>query len=323
MSDIPILDITNPATPTTADVMQKSTAFVLSFARPGTKRVVRGNQVSEKSEATENAVVVDADKKMVHVGKDIIDSPELRAIVSHDGYIRRWVASRALPSPLFKSGTFLVPDTLLQDVYEFCDEAKIDRDNNIATFIASYPAKVEEARAKLKDLFDPRQYPTAEALKGSFEMKWFVLEFGTPGKLKKISAALYARERAKAESEWADATSQIRNALRVAMVGLVEHMIDRLSSDNGVAKTFHASTIVKFNEFADLFGKRNLTGDWELAQLVEKAQKVMTGVDAASLRTDADMKQRVSEGFGDVKALLDTMVIDRPTRAMNLSDEEV
>ncbi len=308
--------------PTTTDVMAKSTAFVLSFARPGTKRVVKKNNISEKSEGTETAVVVDADKSLVHVGKDIIDSAELRAIISRDGFIRRWVASRSLPSPLFRAGTFLVPDTLLQEVYDFCDKAKADRDNDIAAFLAVYPAKVEEARAKLNDLFDPRQYPTAEALKSSFEMKWFVLEFGTPGKLKKISAALYARERAKAEREWSDATSQIRNALRVSLAELVEHMIDRLSSDSdGKAKTFKSSTIVNFTEFADLFGKRNLTGDVELAALVEKAQKVMSGVDATSLRTDADMKQRVSEGFAEIKATLDTLVIDRPARAMSFTEE--
>jgi hypothetical protein len=72
------------------------------------------------------------------------------------------------------------------------------------------------------------------------------------------------------------------------MAELVEHMIDRLSKDDdGKAKTFKTSTVENFKEFADLFAARNLTGDSELAALVEKAQKVMSGVDAKSLRTDA------------------------------------
>jgi len=310
--------------PTTATVMEQSVAFVLAFSRPGVKRVVRKSQVSEKSEGTDNAVVVDADKSMINVGKEIIDSPQLRAIISRDGAVRQWVKARSLPSPLFKSGTTIVPTVLVEAVYEYLEKSKADRDADIATFLEAYPGLVEEAKTKLGPLFDARQYPAATALKGAFEMRWNIIEFGTPGKLKTISKALYDKERAKAEAEWADATSQIRNALRVAMAELVEHMIEKLSSDNdGKAKTFRDSMVKNLTEFSDLFNARNLTGDSELAALVEKAQKVMSGVDAKSLRTDADIKQRVADGFAEIKANLDTMVIDRPTRALTIADEEV
>lgn len=306
------------------NVMEQSVAFVLSFARPGVKRVVRKSQVSEKSEQVENAVVVDADKSMVYVGKEIIDSPQLRAIVSRDNLTRQWVRARSLPSPLFKSGTSLVPTTLIESVYGYLEQAKQDRDADIAAFLEAYPGLVEEAKTKLGPLFDARQYPAASALKNAFEMRWNIVEFGTPGKLKSISQALYEKERAKIEAEVADATAQIRNALRVAMVDLVEHMIERLSSDSdGKAKTFRNSMVENFAEFADLFGARNLTGDADLAAIVEKAQKIMSGVDAKSLRSDADIKQRVQEGFAEIKANLDTMVIDRPTRALTIADEEV
>jgi hypothetical protein len=309
---------------TTAQVMEQSVAFVLAFARPGTKRVVRKSQVSEKSEGQENAVVVDADKDMVHVGKSIIDSPQLRAIVSKDNSIRQWVRARALPSPLFKAGTMIVPTALVEDVYAFLEKAKAERDGDIAAFLEAYPGLVEEARTKLGPLFDARQYPAASAIKNAFDMRWNIIEFGTPGKLKNISKALYEKEREKAEAEWADATAQIRNALRVAMAELVEHMIDRLSADDdGKAKTFRNSMVENFAEFADLFGKRNLTGDAELAALVEKAQKVMTGVDAKALRSDADIKARVQAGFAEIKANLDTMVVNRPARALSIADEEV
>jgi len=308
----------------TAQVMENSIAIVLSFARPGTKRIVRKAQVSEKSEGVENAVVVDADKDMINVGKDIIDSPQLRAIQSRDGFTRRWVTARALPSPLFKSGTFIIPTALIEEVVEYLEKSKTERDADIAAFVEAYPGLVEEARNKLKDLFDPRQYPAASAIVKAFDMRWNLVEFNTPGKLKNISKALYDKERAKAEAEWANATEQIRNALRVSMAELVEHMIDRLSSDeDGKAKTFKSSTIENFNEFANLFAARNLTGDAELAALVEKAQKVMSGVDAKALRSDADMKQRVQDGFTEIKTTMSDMVINRPARALSVADEEV
>lgn len=297
--------------PTTASVMEQSVALTLSFTRLGTKR-----------SASKDSIECEADKDMLHLGKDLLDSPELRAITSRDGFIRRWVAARALPSPLFKSGTFIIPVGLVEDVYAGLEKFKVDRDTDIDAFIATYPAKKAEAKERLKDLYNAAQYPTADVVKGAFEMKWYLIEFSTPGKVKKISKAIYEKERAKAEAEWAGATEQIRNALRVAMAELVEHMVERLAADDdGKAKTFKTSMITKFAEFADLFGKRNLTGDAELAALVEKAQKVMTGVDAAGLRSDSELKTRVAEGFAEIKATLDTMVVNRPTRAINLSED--
>lgn len=306
----------------TNTVMDNSIALVLAFSRPGVKRAVRKSQVSEKSEGTENAVVVDADTSLVHVAKEIIDSPELHSIQAQDNAVRAWVRARAVPSTLFAA--YLIPTASIEGVIAYLEKSKADRDRAIENFIEVYPAKVEEAKARLKDLFDARQYPVAASLKTAFEMRWNLVEWSTPGKLKSISKALYEKEKAKAEAEWADATTQIRDALRVAMVDLVEHMVERLGGESdGKPKVFRDSMVKNFSEFTDLFAARNLTGDVELAALVEKAQKVMSGVDAKSLRSDADMKQRVSDGFAEIKATLDTMVVNRPARAMTLADEEV
>jgi hypothetical protein len=305
-------------------VFENSVAIVLSFSRLGTARKVKKSQVAEKSEGIAADVVVDADTDMVHVGRDIIDSDELRAIASFDGAVRLWIEARCLPSSLFKAGVKCIPVSLLEDVYAYLEAAKVQREKLIDAFIESYPAKVEEARDRLKGLFDARHYPAVTILKRAFEMKWNIVSFDTPGKLKAISASLYEKERAKVEAEWAGAAEQVRNALRVGMVDLVEHMIERLSSDSdGKAKVFRNTLVENFNEFATLFAARNLTNDTELAALVEKAQKVMSGVDAKSLRSDADIKERVSQGFAEIKANLDTMVVNRPARAITLADENV
>ena len=305
-------------------VFDNSVAIVLSFSRLGTARKVKKSQVAEKSEGIAADVVVDADTDMVHVGRDIIDSDELRAIASFDGAVRLWIEARCLPSSLFKAGVKCVPVSLLEETYSYLESAKVQREKLIDAFIESYPSKVDEARDRLKGLFDARHYPAVTVLKRAFSMTWNIVSFDTPGKLKTISAAIFEKERAKIEAEWAGAAEQVRNALRANMADLVEHMIERLSSDSdGKAKVFRNTLVENFNEFADLFSKRNLTNDAELAELVLKAQKVMSGVDAKSLRSDADMKQRVSEGFAEIKAAIDTMVVNRPARAVTLADETV
>lgn len=305
-------------------VFENSVAIVLNFSRLGVARKVRKSSVVAKAEGVSADVVVDADTDMVRVGQEIIDSDELRAIASFDGSVRLWLEARSLPSSLFKAGVKCVPASLLEDVYAYLEAAKTQREKLIDTFIESYPAKVEEARERLKGLFNPSHYPAVTVLKRAFVMEWRIVSFDTPGKLKAISKAVYEKEVAKAEAEWAGAAEQIRNALRVGMADLVEHMIERLSSDSdGKAKVFRNTLVENFNEFASLFTARNLTNDTELAALVEKAQKVMSGIDAAALRSDADIKSRVAQGFAEIKANLDTMVVNRPARAITLADENV
>lgn len=269
-------------------------------------------------------MAVYADTSMVHVGKDILDSPELRAILAHHISIRTWIIGRSVPSPLFKTGVFVLPISLLDEAYAYLErELAVDmrlRDE----FFAAYERLQGEAKERLKELYNPSDYPPVERLKDAFSITWSLIEWNTPGKLKKINKALYDKEKAKAEAEWANATMTIRDALRVSMADLVDHFMDRLSGDeDGKPKRLHEKRVKDLNEFMELFAARNLTGDTDLAGLVERAQKIMSGVDVKSLRTDADMRKRVAEGFTEIKASLDTMVEDLPGRKFAIGDDEV
>lgn len=310
-------------------VIDNSICLKLSFSRLGTKRSVKKSQVAEKAQGektdgTDVPVAVYADTSMVHVGKDILDSPELRAILSHHISIRTWVVARSVPSPLFKVGVFVLPVTLLDEVYAYLEqELAVDMKLRDA-FYAEYERLKGEAQTRLKELYNPADYPPVERLAAAFSITWSLIEWSTPGKLKKLNKALYDKEKAKAEAEWANATLTIRDALRVSMADLVDHFMERLSGDeDGKPKRLHEKRVKDLNEFMELFKARNLTGDADLAGLVEKAQKIMSGVDVTSLRGDADIRQRVTEGFTEIKAALDTMVEDLPSRKFALGDDEV
>ncbi len=48
----------------------------------------------------------------------------------------------------------------------------------------------------------------------------------------------------------------------------------------------------------------------------------MSGVDPKDLRKNSNFRASLAGQLGDVKELLDAMVIEKPTRAIDLEDEE-
>jgi isopentenyl diphosphate isomerase/L-lactate dehydrogenase-like FMN-dependent dehydrogenase len=55
-----------------------------------------------------DSITTDADRELVRVGKDILESEAYDAIVKADNDMRAWVAARSIPCPVFESGAYLV-----------------------------------------------------------------------------------------------------------------------------------------------------------------------------------------------------------------------
>lgn len=278
------------------------------FGGPGNSRKVDSEMVK-----------VDADKDAIHVSKELLDSDEFKAIWRHRGYVKGFIKSRCLPS-FFRSGFFLLPVNLVQEVDAKLQEMQTEDRDLIKKFIDVYPDRVKEAKDRLQKLYDPADYPSVDRVKAAFKFEVRYLAFSTPGKLASISQKLFKREQEKAERYWAEAAVEVQKALRTVMADLVTHMVEKLSGSNGDGKKkiFRDSMITKMEEFLELFGKRNITGDGETEALVKKAKAVMKGVDAEILRSDEDVRRRVARDFGAIKKTLDTMLQDKPVRKLVL-----
>jgi len=297
-------------TATPQEITAKSVCLVLSFTRVGTRRSVSADQVK-----------VDADKSMVHVSKDLFNSPQLRAIVSHDNATRRWVVSRSVPSPLFRDSVYLLGVDAIEEVCEHLEKRKADRAKLEDVFFEAYPSLVAAAKQPAEDgglgaLFDLSEYPSVGVLRAALGMEWSLIEWGTPErKLSTISQALYEREKAKAEEQWKNAAVQIEDALVVGMQEVFGHLADRLSGgEDGKPKRFKQATVRRVEDFLDLFAKRNLTGREDLAALAEKGRKLLSGVDAAALKSDDVLRARAVIGVGEITKALDGMLEARPRR---------
>ncbi|MBN1772533.1 MAG: hypothetical protein JXB32_14785 [Deltaproteobacteria bacterium] len=266
------------------------------------------------------SIQVDADKDLLHVSKAILESKELDTIKTLDGELRTWLAKRALPSP-FRRGTYLIPLGLVEQVDAKLAEYQENRRDLVAQFLAVYDHSVEDAKKRLNGLFDVTDYPSDERLRAAFYVDVRYLAFGVPEKLEGIRRDIFEREKAKAETQWREASEEVRQALRAGLADLVDHMVERLQGNgDGKPKTFRDSLVGNMQEYLELFAPRNVTDDTQLAQLVGRCRNALDGVDADALRSSAAIRTKVREGMAQVQATLDTMVIDRPSRRIVLED---
>ncbi len=98
---------------------------------------------------------------------------------------------------------------------------------------------------------------------------------------------------------------------------MVERITERFAETDGKPKIFKNATVESFYEFFQTFKERNIFKDEQLARLVEKAQAVLGGASAESIRTDEALKGNIRAGMADIeKAMAEALI--RPRRKIIL-----
>ena len=296
---------------TAVDIASNTVLLSLTLKAPGNTR-----------KANLKGVEIDADKEMLRLSKELLDSEELAEVKTLDGELRRWLYTRALPS-MFRAGVYMLPIALLEEVDTRLGVFSARRDELIAKFVEAYPAQVDKARESLRSQFEEDNYPPAAAIRAAFGVEWSYFTMGTPDNLSGLNREIWEREKAKAARQWSEASRQVQTLLRASMAELVSHMVDRLApGESGKRKKFRESMVGNLRDFLQTFPARNVTNDTKLAELVTRADELLSGIDAKVLRDCEALRDSVQRGMTEVKAALDTMLIDRPGRAISLSDDE-
>ena len=308
------------------DLNAETVILALTIRRPGNRRTLTAGEVTVRArQADLFDSKEETDPDMIHVGKTLLESETLKLIIKRQGELRRWIYARALPSDVLKAGCYRLSVKLIADVEDRLSQETKDLAGLVDEFIEFYPSIVEQAKAKLRELFDPEDYPEPDELRQAFSIKWAYIMLATPtGQLSTISAALAHREQEKAAAAVRAELDSIRGALYAEFSGLVTHMVDRLSTAPGEkAKTFRDSLVTNMTEWLDLLESRNATGDGELAALAAKARGLLQGVDPATLRTDKTFRAQVAQNFAEIKAAVSAYVVTKPARKIALDSEEV
>lgn len=288
----------------------------LTVSKLGTRRKVDPRAIREE------------DTELLHVAKDILDRGSLRPIVGILSRAKTHVRDhRALAVPILRAGVSMLPLGLMSEVDAFLTETNgVVAEMAHAFAYGEYEQCIAEAKAKLEPLklFDEDDYPSKAKVASAFKIRWSYFTFEVPDRIRSVSAAIYARESARLEADFADVRAQARAVLREQVQKLVDGMLSALRPDpvTGKRRTINRTFGVKLADYLAVFPFRNIDSDDALAQQVDRMNELLRGADAEAMMMDQPLRDVVTQGFEEVAGVLAALVEEAPLRRFNLRSAE-
>lgn len=276
--------------------------------------------IGNRARVDSSEVQTDADSKMIYVSKALWDSEELRTVRRVNSEVKAWVRSRSRPS-YFRGGIYLVKVEFTQEVDAYLDSMTPKLNEAVDVFVAALPRLEQDAKERLGSMYSEEDYPTAGQVRVSFGWEHSWLAVDVPGSLRRVSEAFFrsAQEKAREQAEYA--VQQIRETLRAETLQTVNYLLAALEpGEDGKAKSFRAPVVKKVSEALDLMRYRE-TDDPELQAELDRIRGLMNGLDPKEVRGNAEFSQSLQRGFESVRERLGTLVVERPTRRIDLTEE--
>jgi len=171
------------------------------------------------------------------------------------------------------------------------------------------------ARRRLGDLFNASDYPPT--LRGLFDLTWEFPNIQPPDYLLQLNPAIYEQEKSRIAARFEEAVRLAEQAFVSEFAGLVSHLCERLSAEgDGAKKVFRDTAVTNLGEFFERFRQLNVHSSDQLDELVNQAQRLVSGVEPQVLRANETLRQHIATQLSSVQASLDGMLVDRPRRAI-------
>lgn len=290
-----------------ADIQESTVILNLDLGKVTNRRVI--------ASSTEN-IDTEIDRKMLHVGIDLFDAKELRDCTNFQQSIKYAIKDFCVPS-FFRGGMYLVKLEAIQQVEDLLRKAVVDFVPVVEAFANVVDERRDEAKDRLKGEFDASLYPNRAEVLTKFRIDWSWMSMSTPDSLKKISAEFFEREKQKAADNLRAATDGITALLAAEAKKLGDHLIERLTpNEKGEVKVIRKSVVNNINEFLQSFSLRNIGTSEELNAQIQRIQGLVSGIDAATLKVNGDLRTSVADQFKEVAAALDDLIVNKPKRYM-------
>jgi len=248
--------------------------------------------------------------------KVLVDPDCLLPVRSVLSKARTYLAKSALPFPIH--GLTLVPKETLSRIDEALCGMKSEFEVEVEKFISNYEEEREKARESLGHLFCEADYPID--VRRKFRYEWRFITMDVPGRSGILTPDLYEREREKFHTLMEETRELATVALREEFAGIVRHMVERLSGEeDGKPKKFKNSMMEKISEFLESFSDRNLFNDDKLAELVDQARDVVSGLSTEELRQDKNLRRYIADEMNNLRAAIDGALEDLPRRKIRMA----
>jgi hypothetical protein len=243
--------------------------------------------------ASEDVVAANhADKGVAKVSKNLLGRcDELDALQKFASNARTTHYNSTLPwSDL---GPRLLPTAKYFAYHKEMTGLRAEFDRMVQEFIEAYDLEVAQAQAKLGDLFDAREYPSAEALRGKFAFKLNYIPLPDAGDWRldignEAVAALHTQYEEHYKSQLAGAMKDIWTRLHDVLSTLSRQLSDK--TEDGKTPKIYQSVFDRALEVLDLMETCNITNDMQMQLTQRKLAMAFRGVTVDAVKEDAYLR---------------------------------
>ena len=288
------------------NIFEKGCLAQLSASVWRAARKIKPEQLSEMA----------ASHEWLSATKKLVDPDALKPINKVVNMTRGYLTGVSLPFPL--QGMVFIPKEMISRVDAKLELYKSDFNKAVEEFLGNYEQLREVAMVYLGELFNELDYPVDVQSKFSISWRFVILDVPN-GNTGILAPEVYEREKEKFIQTMEEARELAIESLREEFSGMVQRITERFSNGNGdKPKIFKNGTVNNFYEYFETFKERNIFKDDQLAELVERVKAILGGQSAESIRSNDQVKERITAGMGDVeKTMAEILSMPRRKIIMN------
>jgi hypothetical protein len=299
-----------------AKLRLETSAVRLQRGKWGVTKKLDKNQVEKAAEAFE------ADAKFLGASKKLINSRNKKYTACTKILARAVAHWKIVTIPYPDKGIRLIRRDRIEAFNEKLAEFETELAAAAIELDRAYQEIKDDAQEKLGELFRASDYPTG-GVADLFKLEWDFPSIEPDAYLKQLSPKLYEQEQARIQSRFEEAVRLTEAAFAEQFQKLVSHLAESLQvGEDGKVKKFHASNVENLREFFERFRALNVGSNAELEHLIGQAQEIVGGVDATKLSKDVTERQSIQTAMSELAGKIDTLLVNKPLRAIDLSDED-
>lgn len=247
-----------------------------------------------------------AEKGAARVTKSLLGScEELDALVKFAANTRAAHYNSTLPWS--DMGPRLLPTARYFDYHKMFTVLRAEFERMVEAFLSAYDLEVAQAQVKLGDLFDVREYPNAEELRGKFAFRLNYIPLPDAGDWRldvgnEALASLREQYSEHYRKQLEAAMNDIWARLHDVLATLSRQLADQ--TEDGKTPKIYASVFDRALEVVALMETCNITGDPNMQLMQRKLASAFRGVTVEAVKDDSALRRETKRSIDEaIKAL--------------------
>lgn len=249
-----------------------------------------------------------ANRKFLKIEKKLINIKNIyykNLCETKGAIIQYW---KQITLPYVENGVRLIKKDLVDTFEKRMETLKLDLQDRVLDLSNNYEQLKQESQTALQGLFNPGDYP--ESLANLFSFHWAYPNLNPPEYLLLHNPALYRRQQEEVRAKFEKAVVKAEQAFGGELQSLVTRLAERMApNEDGSRKVFRDSTVTdNFKEFFERFKTISVCNSSDLQDIVDKAEKIISGVNPSYLKTDSIARQDLASQMLEVSKLLEDKI---------------